>query len=107
MLQIVGQLSKRRGQERKRARERCASETATQRGVMLAKHHQQRTDMYAFFSERRVACPSYYCEVSRVSTGVIIDVRKLMTSTDTHNLDKYLPVYTMSYKSLNPYFPHY
>ena len=48
MLQIVGQLSKRRGQERKRARERCASETATQREVMLAKHHQQRTDMYAF-----------------------------------------------------------
>ena len=55
MLQIVGQLSKRRGQERKRARERCASETATQREVMLAKHHQQHTDMYAFFSERREA----------------------------------------------------
>ena len=66
MIQIVGKLSKRRGQERKRARERCASETATQREVMLAKHHQQHTDMYAFFSERREACPSYYCEVSRV-----------------------------------------
>ena len=103
MLQIVGQLSKRRDQERKRARERCASETATQ----LAKHHQQHTDMYAFFSESREASPSYYCEVSRVSTGVIIDVRKLMTSTDTHNLDQYLPVYTMSYKSLKPYLPHY
>ena len=66
MLQIVGKLSKRRGQERKRAREHCASETATQREVMLAKHHQQHTDMYAFFSERREACRSYYCEVSRV-----------------------------------------
>ena len=66
MLQIVGKLSKRRGQERKRARERCASETATQREVMLAKHHQQHTDMYAFFSEMREACPSYNCEVSRV-----------------------------------------
>ena len=66
MIQIVGKLSKRRGQERKRARERCASETATQREVMLAKHHQQHTDMYAFFSARREACPSYNCEVSRV-----------------------------------------
>ena len=52
MIQIVGKLSKRRGQERKRARERCASETATQREVMLAKHHQQYTNMYAFFSPR-------------------------------------------------------
>ena len=99
-----GRLSKCRARDKKRARERRASETAAQREVRLVKHRLQHTDAYASFSKRREACLPYCCEVAPVSTGIITDVRKVMSSTDTHNIvDQYLSVCTMSPNSLNPY----
>ena len=74
-----GRHSKRRAQDRKQASERRASETAAHREARLAKHCLQHTNAQASLSKRREACLPYCCEVSPVSTGVIIDVQKLMS----------------------------
>ena len=89
-------LSKCKAQDRKRARERRASETAAQREVRLAKHRLQHTEMRMLLSqrgERPVFHTVVRCPLLVPVVGVIIDVRKLMSLTDTHNLvDQCLPV---------------